>query len=202
MKRFEEIGSYGCYLHPERSGVGICTKCGVVVCDECAELVSGRIYCPEHKPERRETDAGPATGQKTRPAILIPLLLIIALIALALWYAPNLTSDLFGSYNRSVTELELQEIGDALESFRDDVGRYPTNEEGLLALREEPAGADGWLGPYLPDGVFIDDNVVDTSGNPIGYELQSEGYRLGAAGPDGKFDTNDDVVLESLKTTE
>ena len=30
-----------------------------------------------------------------------------------------------------------------------DVGRYPSTEEGLVALLTKPAAAAGWNGPYL-----------------------------------------------------
>jgi general secretion pathway protein G len=44
---------------------------------------------------------------------------------------------------------QIQMLGTALDTFRDDVGRYPSDIEGLLALMERPATAIGWDGPYL-----------------------------------------------------
>lgn len=202
VKKFNEIASYECTAHPGLPGVGVCTKCGAVVCAGCAEVVSGRIYCPEHKPPHEEKTVQTAQRQRFRPAILVPILLLISLVALALWFAPSLTTGLFSFYNNSVTEMELQEIGNALESFRDDVGRYPTDEEGLPVLRDEPVGAGGWLGPYLPDGLYVDDEVRDASGNPITYERTDDGYRLVAVGPDSKPDTDDDIVFEGPAATE
>ncbi len=197
MGRFEEIRSYGCYRHAGRPGVGLCTKCSVVVCNDCAGSVAGRIYCPDHEPVRKETAARPthpAARQKLRPALLIPVLLVVALAALALWAAPVLTSDIFGFYARSLTGLELEQIGEAVESFRADVGRYPTDEEGLGVLREEPPDVEGWLGPYLADDLYVEDSVVDMSGGPIVYSRMDDSYRLEAAGPDGKPGTEDDIV--------
>jgi general secretion pathway protein G len=202
VKKFEEIASYGCAAHPDLPGVGVCVECGVVVCARCTEIVGGRIYCPEHKPAYEEKTARAVQRQRIRPGILIPVLSIIALVALALWFAPNLTTGPLSFYNNSITETELQEIGNALESFRDDNGRYPTDEEGLLALRDEPPGEDGWLGPYLPDGFYADDEVRDASGNPITYERTDDGYRLVAAGADGEPDTDDDIALEGPAGTE
>lgn len=45
------------------------------------------------------------------------------------------------------TQIEL--FGTALDSFRLDVGRYPTTEEGLDALVAPVAGVEEWNGPYL-----------------------------------------------------
>ena len=33
--------------------------------------------------------------------------------------------------------------------FEIDIGRFPTTEEGILALIEEPSGVTGWSGSYL-----------------------------------------------------
>jgi general secretion pathway protein G len=196
LKKFEEIESYDCAVHPERPGVGICTECGAVVCADCAEFVSGRLYCRKHKPVYEENPTRTVSRQRLRFGILTPVLLFVALIALGLWFAPTVTSGLFRFYESAVTEMELKEVGKALESFKSDVGRYPTNEEGLLALRDEPAGADGWLGPYLPEGLYVEDKAVDTSGKPLIYQELDDGYRLQAIGPDGEIDTGDDVVFE------
>src|SRR5581483_9641516 len=45
------------------------------------------------------------------------------------------------------TQIEM--LGAALDTFRLDIGRYPTSQEGLDALRERPPGLDRWDGPYL-----------------------------------------------------
>jgi general secretion pathway protein G len=37
----------------------------------------------------------------------------------------------------------------ALDLFETDIGRYPTTEEGLAALRANPGSLSGWKGPYL-----------------------------------------------------
>ncbi len=41
--------------------------------------------------------------------------------------------------------------------FRSDVGRYPTAGEGLKALIDEPADAEGWTGPYLKSAGALKD---------------------------------------------
>ena len=92
----------------------------------------------------------------------------------------------------------------ALERFRRDVGRYPSNEEGLRALLEHPRGyrpaldatsntaLNGWAGPYL-DGV--DEVPRDRYGKPYAYRFpgkRSAHYDLFSLGPDGKVGTPDD----------
>jgi general secretion pathway protein G len=37
----------------------------------------------------------------------------------------------------------------ALSSYKLDTGEYPTTEQGLRALRKNPAGVKNWAGPYI-----------------------------------------------------
>jgi len=92
-----------------------------------------------------------------------------------------------------------QTAADALERYRMDVGRYPTEAEGGLEalVRRPPAVPErDWHGPYL-DAV-----PVDRWGNPIAYEppdpdrpddLEGYTYTLSSAGPDGVPGTPDDI---------
>ncbi|MGH8393961.1 MAG: type II secretion system protein GspG, partial [Pseudomonas sp.] len=45
----------------------------------------------------------------------------------------------------------------AVEQFHQDVGRYPTDEEGLAVLTVQPAGEGKWRGPYLKDQDMLTD---------------------------------------------
>ena len=44
---------------------------------------------------------------------------------------------------------QIELLGTALDTFRLDVGRYPTSQEGLEALMRQPGGLERWDGPYL-----------------------------------------------------
>ena len=50
-----------------------------------------------------------------------------------------------------VARIQLENLSTALDLYRLDVGRYPSQEEGLKALVAEPAGVTRWSGPYLKD---------------------------------------------------
>ncbi len=47
-----------------------------------------------------------------------------------------------------VAKIQIEELGEALEAFRLEIGRYPTTNEGLRPLAEN-TGIEGWDGPYL-----------------------------------------------------
>jgi general secretion pathway protein G len=68
------------------------------------------------------------------------------------------------------TQIEL--LGTALDTFRLDVGRYPTSQEGLAALRQRPFGVDRWDGPYLKKEV-----PADPWARPYFYRSPGEGGR-------------------------
>src|SRR5947208_1779878 len=71
---------------------------------------------------------------------------------------------------------QIELLGTALDTFRLDVGRYPSTQEGLASLRQRPFGTDRWDGPYLkkelgkPQELVIDavQNTVRTSGGRSG----------------------------------
>ena len=67
--------------------------------------------------------------------------------------------------------------------YRLDLGRYPTNEQGLAALTERPAGETKWAGPYLKKQV-----PPDPWARPYVYKLPGEHgeYDLFTYGKDGQ----------------
>jgi general secretion pathway protein G len=77
---------------------------------------------------------------------------------------------------------QIEMLGTALDTFRLDVGRYPTTQEGLEALRQRPAGLERWDGPYLKKEI-----PRDPWGNPYVYRSpgEHEPYELFSYGADG-----------------
>jgi general secretion pathway protein G len=77
---------------------------------------------------------------------------------------------------------QIELLGAALDTFRLDVGRYPTSQEGLNALRERPPGLERWDGPYLRKEI-----PPDPWGNPYVYRSpgEKEPYELFSYGADG-----------------
>lgn len=92
-------------------------------------------------------------------------------------------------------------IATALEMFRLHVGRYPTTEEGLMALIEMPDTLESdeqttqvWRGPYIQDP----GSLRDPWGNEYQYRFPGEindetTYDLWSNGPDGEEGTDDDI---------
>jgi general secretion pathway protein G len=77
--------------------------------------------------------------------------------------------------------VQIEMLGTALDTFRCDVGRYPTGDEGLRALRERPPGLAAWDGPYLRK-----DAPNDPWNRPFIYRSAGDGYELSSLGADGR----------------
>ncbi|MCX7914240.1 MAG: type II secretion system major pseudopilin GspG [Thermodesulfovibrionales bacterium] len=113
---------------------------------------------------------------------LVELLVVMVIIGLlAALVGPRLFPKL-GKGKQSAAKAQIELLGQALDQFRLDVGRYPTTEEGLNALITNP-GIEKWEGPYLKKGL-----PLDPWGRP--YVYQSPGshgeYDLISYGADGK----------------
>ena len=78
----------------------------------------------------------------------------------------------------------------ALDAFKADVGRYPTESEGLDSLQENPHTATGWNGPY-----YRRRPLIDPWGQPYNYvpPAGSSPPQVFSGGPDFTPGTVDDI---------
>jgi general secretion pathway protein G len=99
---------------------------------------------------------------------LIEMLIVMVILGLlAALVAPRM----FGKVEKSrqkTAKAQISLFETALDTYRLDVGKYPTTELGLQALRVKPDGVERWDGPYLPKEV-----PADPWGHP--YEYRSPG---------------------------
>jgi len=91
---------------------------------------------------------------------LLEILVVLAIIGILMGLvAPRL----LGNVDKSkiiAAKAQARSIKLALDSYKVDTGRYPTETEGLSVLITPPANDDGsWFGPYM-DG----DNEVGGTG--------------------------------------
>jgi general secretion pathway protein G len=89
---------------------------------------------------------------------------------------------------------QIELLGTALDTFRLDVGRYPSTQEGLEALRTKPGGLERWDGPYLKK-----DLPVDPWGKAYAYKSPGEHgafdiVSYGADGAAGGEEDNRDIT--------
>ena len=126
---------------------------------------------------------------------LFEILVVIIIIGLlAALVGPRLFGKVSAAKQKAA-KAQIELFGTALDTFRLDVGRYPTTEEGLKVLREKPAGAEAWQGPYLPKEIPVDPwgaaYVYISPGQHGDYDLIS--YGLDKA--EGGEAENMDIVI-------
>lgn len=120
--------------------------------------------------------------QRNKGFTLIELLVVLVLISLlAGLVGPRLFNQV-GSSKTKVASAQIELLVSALNTYRLDIGQYPTTEQGLNALMEAPAGVTGWNGPYLAKSM-----PLDPWNNPYRYELKSNhDFALFTYGRDNK----------------
>lgn len=98
-----------------------------------------------------------AGGALVRGFTLLELLVVMVIIGLlAAYVGPKYFSQI-GKSEQSVAKAQVEAFSRALSTFRLDVGRFPTSEEGLSALVVKPASTTSkWNGPYLSKSVPVD----------------------------------------------
>src|SRR4051812_12128092 len=119
----------------------------------------------------------------TRGFTLLELLVVIVIIGLlAAYVGPKYFSQL-GKSEVTVAKAQIEAFEKALDTFRLDVGRYPSSEEGLGALLAKPAAAGKWNGPYLKKDI-----PQDPWGHPYLYRSPgSKGeFEILSYGKDGQ----------------
>lgn len=80
---------------------------------------------------------------------LIELLLVMVILAiLAAVVVPRLAGNQEKA-KKAAAKADIAEIGAALDRFEVDCGHYPSSDEGLQALVQQPGDAQGWSGPYV-----------------------------------------------------
>jgi len=131
---------------------------------------------------------------------LIEMLVVLVIIGML---AGLVGPKLFGHVDTSkikTTEVQIKMLRGSLETFRLDVGRFPTQGEGLLVLTQSPTEERArarWRGPYLDQ-----DLPLDPWGDPYLYSLPGASgqpyalYSLGADGKPGGEGTDADIGIQ------
>ncbi len=75
---------------------------------------------------------------------LVELMAVMLILALIGGFAGKSYIDAVNKAKVTTTKTRMKELHQAVNMFKLDTGRYPSEEMGLLELVEEPADVEGW----------------------------------------------------------
>lgn len=126
---------------------------------------------------------------------IIELLVVLAIIGLLAGLVGPQVMKHLGESKTKTAKLQIEDLSQALDMYKLDVGRYPTSNDGLVALIEQPSGINGWNGPYLrkkklPKDPWQYDYHYDSPGEHGQFDI----YSLGADNQQGGEGEDKDIV--------
>ena len=80
---------------------------------------------------------------------LIELLVVLVILGLLSGLVGPRVMKHFGESKVKTAKLQIEELASALDMYKLDTDSYPSSQQGLQALVEEPGNVPGWNGPYL-----------------------------------------------------
>lgn len=124
---------------------------------------------------------------------LLELLVVMVIIGLLAGYVgPKYFSQL-GKSETKAAMAQVEALAKALDTYRLDIGHYPSTEQGLAALVRAPGNEAKWHGPYLAKKL-----PADPWGRAYLYKYPGEHgdydvWTLGNDGQAGGTDADTDI---------
>ncbi len=125
---------------------------------------------------------------------MVELMAMLIIIGLLATLVVTKVASKIDQARETTTKANLKALAAAVNQFRMDTTRFPTEDEGLLALIEQPSDVETW-----EPGGYLETTEInkDGWGNEFIYELYPESgkqFVIRSMGPDGEEGTEDDLL--------
>ncbi len=126
---------------------------------------------------------------------LIEIIIVVTIIGLIAAWVGNRVFNQGDAAKARIAKAQLSDIGAALDLYKLDVGKYPTQQDGLKALITS-TGVANWNGPYVRKA----EQIKDPWSTDIIYKSPGTDNRpfdlisLGADGKEGGDGINKDIT--------
>ena len=134
---------------------------------------------------------------RERGMTLIEILVVLVLIGVVMGIVGSKFIGQGEKAKADAAKIEINQIGNTLDLFKLEVGRYPTTSEGLQALVTAPSGAPNWNGPYwknatVPKDPWGNEYKYTSPGSKMPYDIISYGAdaKEGGDGPNKDITSN------------
>lgn len=125
---------------------------------------------------------------------MVELMAMLIIIGLLATLVVTKVASKIDQARSTTTKANLKSLAAAVNQFRMDTTRFPTEDEGLLALIEQPSDVEIWeTGGYLETTEIPKDGW----GHEFIYEWLPESgkqFAIRSMGPDGEEGTEDDLL--------
>jgi len=127
---------------------------------------------------------------------MVELMAMLIIIGLLATLVVTKVATKIDQARETTTKANLKALAAAVNQFRMDTARFPTEDEGLIALIEQPSDID--IGIWEPGGYLETTEIPkDGWGNEFIFELYPESgkpFAIRSCGPDGEQGTEDDLL--------
>ena len=106
---------------------------------------------------------------------LLEMLVVLGIIGILAGLVGPKVMEKFEQSQIKAAKVQIEELAQTLDTYKLDVGSYPTTDQGLEALITAPDGAQRWNGPYL-------------SKSKVPLDPWNQEYKYASPGEHGKFD--------------
>ena len=135
-----------------------------------------------------------SAARRQRGMTLIEILVVLVLIGIVMGVVAGNFIGRGEEAKRKAAKIEIEQIGQTLDLYKLETGRYPTTQEGLQALISAPAGVNNWNGPYwkksiIPKDPWGNEYKYASPGQHGAYDI----YSYGADGKEGGDGANKDI---------